>query len=377
MVQLSGNKLNTMIDKSKFIPGLKLSEMFYQEAVKPILDTEFPSLSYSAALMGSGSEVLGFDTSQSMDHHWGPRVQLFLREQDYEQHKDKVEKVISEKLPYTFHDIPTNFGNPDTIGVQLLEEINSGPVSHRVRVGTIGSFFQSVLAFNPYNEITVSDWLVFPEQHLLSVTSGKVFHDGLGKLEKMRDKFQYYPHDVWLYILSCQWTKISQEEAFVGRCGEVGDELGSRLIANRIIQFLMKLCFLMDKQYSPYYKWFGTGFSRLEIAPKLIPIFNQVQSATTWKEREKYLSQAYEIIAERHNSLNITVPLETKVSSYHERPYLVIHADQFAEKIKKAITDEAVKKVIKRNIGSVDQFIDSTDVLSHPDICKKLNAVYE
>jgi len=40
-----------------FIPGLKLSELFYMEAAKPILDSLFPQISYSAALLGWGSEV--------------------------------------------------------------------------------------------------------------------------------------------------------------------------------------------------------------------------------------------------------------------------------------------------------------------------------
>ena len=57
----------------EFIPGLQLSELFYQEAVKPILQAVFPHLVYSAALIGPGSEVLGYDTPQSMDHNWGPK----------------------------------------------------------------------------------------------------------------------------------------------------------------------------------------------------------------------------------------------------------------------------------------------------------------
>jgi hypothetical protein len=63
---------------SKFIPGLRLSRLFYQKEVKPILDKEFPSLRYSAAVIGWGSEVLGFDTPISRDHHWGPRVAFIL-----------------------------------------------------------------------------------------------------------------------------------------------------------------------------------------------------------------------------------------------------------------------------------------------------------
>lgn len=211
----------------------------------------------------------------------------------------------------------------------------------------------------------------------MSITAGKVFYDGLDELEKLREKFSYYPRDIWLCLLSAQWMKISQEEAFVGRCGDMGDETGSRIIANRIIRFLMELCFLMERKYAPYNKWFGTAFSKLELARELTPIIKQIQSAVIWKEREQYLSQAYEVVAKKHNSLNITAPLDTKVTLYYGRPYLVIHAGHFAEEIKKAITDKEVKKISEKNIGSVGQFIDSTDVISHADLCKKLKVVYK
>ena len=61
-----------------FIPGLELSRLFYAEQVRPLLDASFSGLPHSAALIGWGSDVLGFDTARSTDHNWGPRVQLFL-----------------------------------------------------------------------------------------------------------------------------------------------------------------------------------------------------------------------------------------------------------------------------------------------------------
>ena len=45
-----------------FIPHLELARRFYWEAVRPALDAEFPGLKHSAALIGTDSEVLGFDT---------------------------------------------------------------------------------------------------------------------------------------------------------------------------------------------------------------------------------------------------------------------------------------------------------------------------
>lgn len=357
--------------ENKFIPGLKLSHQFYEEAVRPILDRNFPDLKYSAGLLGWGSEVLGYDTPISRDHHWGPRVIIFLAEKDFLVSKEKISKVLSENLPYKFLGYSTNFSKAEENGVRHPIDISSGPVNHMVNFFTTQSFFEMRLKFDPFREISVIDWLTFPQQRLLEIVSGEIFHDGLDELNKMMEKFSFYPHDVWLYLVASQWTKISQEEAFVGRCGDVGDELGSQIVAARIVRELMKLCFLLEKKYAPYSKWFGTAFAKLNCAKELSPILKKVLLSESWKEREKFLSEAYEKVAELHNSQNITEPLPTKVSLYHGRPYLVIHADQFAEAVRSKIKDEDVK-AIKTNIGSVDQFMDSTDVLSYPQIFKKL-----
>ena len=86
-----------------FIKGLDLSELLYEEAVKPILATHFPGLSYSAALLGVGSDVLGFDTPQSRDHAWGPRLMLFLAEGDHETRRDRMDQVLRQELPPEIH----------------------------------------------------------------------------------------------------------------------------------------------------------------------------------------------------------------------------------------------------------------------------------
>ncbi len=357
-----------------FIPGLQLSEHFYREAVKPILEKDFPNLEYSAALIGFGSEVLGFDTPQSRDHMWGPRLVLFLSETDFARMKNAISETLAHKLPSTFRGYSTNFGKPDKIGVRLFEEINTGLVNHLVQIYTIKSYFERCLGFNPYGEIDTLDWLTFSEHTLLTLTSGRVFYDKLG-LEQIQHKFAYYPRDVWLYLLASQWTKIAQEEAFVGRCGDVGDELGSQIIAARLVQYLMRLCFLMERRYAPYSKWLGKAFERLESSEKLIPIFRNVMAAEGWQEREQHLSQAYEVIANVHNSLGITKPLETQVSQYYNRPYLVIHADVFAKEISETIETENLRT--KARIGSINQFIDSTDVITNVKLCDRLRVMFE
>ena len=360
----------------KFVPGLTLSRLFYQNEVEPILHKEFPRLRYTAAIIGWGSEVLGFDTPVSRDHHWGPRVLLFLSERDHLMFKDKIGRALADNLPYRFMGYSTNYSKPEPNGVRHPQEITSGQVDHMVNIYTVKSFFEARLGFDPSKKIAVADWLTSPQQRLLELISGEVYHDGLGELGKVREKLEYYPRDVWLYMLAAQWTRISQEEAFVGRAGDVGDELGSQVVAARMVREIMRLSFLMEKQYAPYSKWLGSAFNRLAIGTKLSPVLREVLLAKSWKSREKWLCKAYTIVALKHNSLNITNPLSTKVSIYYGRPYLVIFGDRFAAAIRKAIKDPQLKR-LKTNIGAIDQFTDSTDVIQNLSLGRSLAVAYK
>jgi hypothetical protein len=349
--------------------------MFYNEAVRPILDKHFPDLVHSAGQLGKwGSDVLGFDTPQSTDHGWGPRLILFLSEPDYPKVKEGITKTLSRKLPYQFHGYSTHFTTASD-GAPVMTKLTKGPIHHKVEVTTLRRFFNRTLKINPFEEITAKDWLTFSEQSLLEVTAGKVYHDGLNDLVPLRDKFSYYPPDIWRYMLAAQWRRICQEEPFVGRCGDVGDELGSKIIAARLVRDLMRLCFLMEKQYAPYPKWFGTAFTKLDCAKKLRPILESVLGASTWKGREQHLAQAYEFVAKMHNSLGITSSIEPKVRFFHNRPYLVIDGERFAQAIRATIETEEVRS-LPAHIGSVDQFSDSTDIRSYPEHRVLLKALY-
>lgn len=365
--------------EDQFISGLDLSEAFYGEQVKPIIQKYFSELSYSAALIGSGSEVLGFDTVMSTDHHWGPRVTLFLRENDLK-FSAELSECLSQNLPRRFRGYPTSYlpstAVDDAPGVQLLDYSEDGPINHRVEITTIRDFVNDYLAFDINDDMTSLDWLSIPDQKLLSITSGKVFHDEIG-LSDVQSRFSYYPQDVWLYLLAAGWQRIEQEEHLMGRAATVGDELGSAIIAARLVRDLMRLCFLMERRYAPYPKWFGTAFRQLHAGPNLEPILQNALAARTWKERETCMVSAFEFVACMHNRLGITEQMPEKASLFHDRPYMVISKGAFSRSISELIKDDKLKKLAKtRLIGSVDQFSDSTDVLADSNCRKSLLSLY-
>lgn len=148
-----------------FIPGLELSRHFYLEAVRPLLDEAVPGMPHSAARLGSGSEVLGFDTPRSADHEWGPRLQVFLPPQDVTRHGTRITELLSERLPKTFSGYPTHFAATDESGIGVMRTTD-GPVHHRVEVTDLSAWFTTQLGFDPGEDITLTDWLATPPSAL-------------------------------------------------------------------------------------------------------------------------------------------------------------------------------------------------------------------
>lgn len=355
-----GESCLVAISDTEFMPGLELSRLLYTDAVRPILAKAYPGLPHAAALVGAGSEVLGFDTPRSMDHDWGPRLLLFLTPDDAAAHSVDIHRVLAERLPKEIRGYPTNFHQVnDRVGYM---DHTDGPVNHRVLAVEAGSWLTAQLGVDPTaGEITARDWLSIPQQHLAEVTAGAVFHDDLGTLSAARERLAWYPDQVWRYLLACQWQRISLEEAFVGRCAEAGDPLGSALVAGRLVRDLMRLCLLLGRRYAPYGKWLGSAFKRLPVAERLTPSLQATLATSGYRERAEHLCEAYEIVAMAHNESGLTAPLDTTCRRYHGRPYRVLFAERFATAAAAAVTDPQLRDLPR--IGSVDQWADSTDFL--------------
>jgi hypothetical protein len=114
---------------------------------------------------------------------------LFLGEDDYIHFRKVIDERLRYGLPASFHGYPTNFTppNPADNNVQLLQEVDAGPINHRVEVFTIPGFFLDYLDFNIEEPIEPADWLTFPEQKLRTITGGEVYHDGIG-LQSVRGR---------------------------------------------------------------------------------------------------------------------------------------------------------------------------------------------
>ncbi|MWV43336.1 DUF4037 domain-containing protein [Paenibacillus sp. HJL G12] len=298
-------------------------------------------MEYSAAILGPGSEVLGYDTEMSRDHDWSPRVHLFLKDAEPEQIQN-TRFLLEQQLPDSFKGFP---------------------VYHQMTVmTTLDKYIEKCLAVNIREPLDYTDWLTFPSQTLLELTRGEVFRDEQGELRAIREILDYYPEDIWLYLMASTWQRIGQEEHLMLRAGFVEDELGSAIIASRIVRDIMNLCFLMERQYAPYPKWFGTAFKSLSCSESLMPHLREVQAVQTWREREHSLNLAFQYMAKLHNGLGITDEISEEATLFYDRPFKVMHGEVIASLITKQIKDKDIQWLSQhRLIGGIDQITDNTD----------------
>jgi hypothetical protein len=351
---------------TEFINGRELSRIYYRQAVRPILETHLPEIPHTAGHFGNGSDVMGFDTPQSRDHDWGPGVYLLLRPSDKSQ-ASYIQQLMQEHLPPQLHGYPTR-----------REDTSDAQVTHRVVVSTIKGYLWQMLHWQKNQPLTVADWLSFPSQLLRIVQDGTVHHDDLG-WHAVRQHLRWYPYDVWLYLMAAAWRRIGQEDHLHGRAGQVGDDIGSRLIAARLVRDVMYLCFLQEQRYAPYAKWFGSAFQQLGCATDLTPILHEAQTAEDWQTREAALVQAFEYVARRHNYLGVTAPVEVTAQPFFERPFQVMTHNGHVEALRAAINDENVLNMfdLPGIIGSIDQFSDSTDLKSRIAWRDKIRRLYQ
>ncbi|MEV4279105.1 DUF4037 domain-containing protein [Actinoplanes xinjiangensis] len=345
-----------------FVPGLRLCRAFYTDAVRPLLDEVLPGLPHAAARIGPGSEVLGFDTPRSVDHDWGPRLELFLLPEDVAQHGAELSLLLTRRLPKQIGGWPTNF-EPADARVRVMTP-TTGPVAHRVQITDVASWSVDRLGFDAWGRApTTLDWLATPTQRLAETVGGEVFHDGVGQLTALRSRLDWYPDDVWRRVLAAQWQRIAQEEAFVGRAAETGDELGSRIVAARLARDVMRLTLLLARRFPPYSKWLGSAVTALPEAAGIVAALHEALAADDVRQRQDALCDAYEAAGAWQNRLGIAEPVDAIRRPYFDRPFPVIDAGRFAA---------ALTGGIPAGWGAIDQFADSTDVLERPALARRI-----
>jgi hypothetical protein len=332
--------------------GLQLAAELYHHHVRQLVETVVAGPDHAALLAGPGSEVLGLDTVTSQDHDWGPRLQVLVPPESVEE----VDAVLAQRLPQTVHGFPVRFGTT-----------YDATVRHRVQVTTLTAWSVERLGLDATDDqvpLTTEQWLSMPWQCLVETVGGDVFHDGPGHLTATRARLAWYPDDLARWVLACQWHRIGQEQAFVGRTASVGDDLGSAVVAARLVRDAMHLRLLYERTWPTYTKWLGTTVAGVDRACELTEPALRAILASGHEQRERALGEVMAALARRHNVSGLTTPLDPGLQRFFDRPYLVIGAERFTEALLATVQDRDL--AARPLTGAVSQWVDSTDVLTRP-----------
>lgn len=277
--------------------GLEISRDYIGEIILPGLRAELGDDAdrLAVAVIGTGSDVQGWDDEISRDHHWGPRATIFHRRDDEEGLKPRVTRFLNHALADTYRDYHVVIGLEDLIGVCSSS------------IEDFFAFFLGTAAL-PATDL---DWLQLCEADLLHVTGGEVVFDGPGDLTHRRDVLRYYPDNLWKKRLADWCCYVTGRDApyNVYRVVKRADPITRAHYVSQCLRRQMELCFTLNRQYAPYPKWLNRQFRHLpRFADSMAPIMDAVISEPDGRRQVLDLIEINYLIAGALAELGLTRP---------------------------------------------------------------------
>lgn len=298
--------------------GLELSEKFYYEYGEKMIKENFADIEKYLAfgLAGSGSECFGYDDEISQDHDFEPGFCIFIPDESVIDSRTEfqLERAYA-KLPKEFMGYKRSPLNP--VG------------GNRHGVIRISRFFEEKTG-DKNADIPTVGWFCIAEQFPLEATNGKIFCDNYGLVTSLREKVAYLPEDVRLKKLAGNILLMAQSGQYnYSRCIRRGETAAAQLAVTEFVNTALKVIFLLNRKYMPYYKW---SFRALRDLQKLSGLHDELEyliSSGNTADEAKKKQETIESICEKIIS-ELVVQELTRIDS-HE---LEKHAYSVNDRIK-------------------------------------------
>ncbi len=238
--------------------GIELSEKFYNEYGAPMIHNSFPQLEgiIAVGLVGCGSECLGYDDEISQDHDFEPAFCMFIPDEDI------VDAKSEFALERAYAKLPREFLGYSRCSLAPVGERRHGVIR-------ISDFFANRVG-SPDGSLSVNDWFSLPEHSLAEAVGGKIFRDDLGLFSSIRERLSRMPEDVILKKLAGNLLLMAQAGQYnYSRCILRGETGAAQLAVIEFVKATMRVVFLLNDRYMPYYKWSFRALSELSVLGQL------------------------------------------------------------------------------------------------------------
>jgi hypothetical protein len=259
----------------------EVSRRLFTQTVLPALQRALPEETAQTAfgLFGYGSEAYGMDDAVSRDHHWGLRIDALMPAELLARSGEALRRVAAESLPSVFEGYPLREGHLPGAGLSL---------------DSLEAFLTRAIGM-PHLPQSDREWLQLPEEDILHIVNGEVWHDPAGQFTAVRQTFQsYYPDPVWRRRIA-HWCRYfsgmgtyALQRALIRQ-----NEFYAATAFGKAIRWGVQLAFLLDRRYFPYDKWLMAYFARLpRLYAPLAPLVEEAVRLTTPWERKLELLNA-------------------------------------------------------------------------------------
>ena len=226
-----------LINPTQFSMGMQQSQKFILEELLPYILKEMPILLQNAciALVGPGSECLGYDDEISTDHDFLAKACIFVEAQKLLDEKESIRQLQKQ-----FKD-----------QVQILAT----------------SQFYKHYTNNENGPESVEDYLQLEDHFLATACNGHVFLDYDSEFVKIRLRLlSHYPKDIWLKRMAYTCNMIAQSGQYnYPRCLKRQDYTGAALALSQFIEQYSQAIHLINKKYQPFYKWISRSLFECDI----------------------------------------------------------------------------------------------------------------
>ena len=237
--------------------GLELARAYYEEYGRPMIEEQFPAYAgrIAVGLAGEGSECFGYDDQYSRDHDFEAGFCLWLTREDGE--------AIGFPLFRAYGKLPAEYRG-------VKKEKSSLFGGGRKGVMEISEFYGRMIGC-PGVPGSLEEWLAIPEYALAQAVNGQVFRDDLGEFSRIREELgRGYPEDVRLKKIAARAAVMAQAGQYnYSRCLRRGEAGAAALAAAEFAKAGISMVFLLNKRYTPYYKWMLRAMGELPVLGEL------------------------------------------------------------------------------------------------------------
>lgn len=265
---------------------IDISRAFFSEVVRPILEREFPVETAQTAfgVFGYGSEVLRLDDDYSRDHHWGLRINALMPEALFQARGEALMRALSAHLPAEYRGHSLREGYTRWSGLEL---------------GSLEAYLGRTIGLTRAPE-THAEWLSMPEEDIIHVVAGEVWHDPSGRFSGVRQVLGgYYPEPVRRRRLAhwCRYFSGMGTYALKRAILRDNEFYAVTRFANAI-RLGVQMAFLLDRVYFPYDKWLYAYFTRLpRMAGRLQTMVDEaVRLGTPWERKLALVEQMSDVL---------------------------------------------------------------------------------